>query len=177
MEEMMTSIRFTDEQEKQMAATGINKSELVRRAVDFYLLYLADPYNFSILNELEEWIKFKRMTHVPNRNTNVTQYNTPVTHMNTNVPICNTNNTDVTQPNNNKPLTNTNDNMKNILRKELPTIHNMLINPENNKTVPEHYLKHLAKLHAMSKSSILAWIVENTDWLLETDFTEDEHDE
>ena len=155
----MASVRLTPEQEKQIENLNMSKSDFIRRAVDYYLLYLEDPYSDVLLSELEMWIETKKC-------------NTSVTHCNTSVTHCNTNNTTVTQKNTNVTQKPTENNMKHILKKELQMLQRLLNNPENLDTIPDYTLKTLSKRYDLSKSSIQAWIVENKDWLKTENFTE-----
>ena len=168
----MTSVRLGDEQEKKIKKTGISKSEFIRRAVDHYLMYLENPYTNILLNELEEWIKYKRITTVPHMNTSVTHSSTTVPHMNTDVPICNTNNTSVTQKQETKPYNELNETIETKLHQELPMLQRQLNNPENADTIPDVTLKILSKKYALSKSTIGAWISENMDWIKTGNFDE-----
>lgn len=170
----MVSIRLTETQKKKINETGLNRSEFVRRAIDYYLLYLQDPHNDRILCELEDWIKTKRVTSVTHMNTSVTHMGTDVTHMSTSVPICNTNNTSVTQNNEEKKTNSTNPTLKTVLQEELPMIQRILNNPLNSDTIPDTTLKLLSKKYDLSKSTIQAWITENKKGLKEGIFTEDE---
>lgn len=172
MEEIMTSVRLGDEQEKKIKKTGINKSEFIRRAVDHYLMYLENPYNNILLNELEDWIKYKRITTVTHMNTTVTHNSTTVPHMNTNVPIYNTKNTSVTQKQETKPHNELNETIETKLHEELPMLQRQLNNPENVDTIPDVTLKILSKKYALSKSTIGAWISENIDWIKTGNFDE-----
>ncbi len=168
----MTSVRLGDEQEKKIKKTGINKSEFIRRAVDHYLMYLENPYNNILLNELEEWIKYQRITTVTHMNTTVTHNSTTVPHMNTIVPICNTKNTSVTQKQETKPHNELNETIETKLHEELPMLQRQLNNPENVDTIPDVTLKILSKKYALSKSTIGAWISENIDWIKTGNFDE-----
>lgn len=173
----MTSVRLTDAQIDEIKKSGLSTSEFIRRAVDYYLLYLKDPYTHLLLDELEDWIKYKRVTNVSQCNTNVTQKNTDVIqtstsvlNKSTDVLNINTDNTDVTQKNNQNKTITPSDNFKNILSKDLQMIQRILNNPLNSNTIPDYTLKMLSKKHALSKSSIEAWIVENKKWIKTTDF-------
>ena len=167
----MVSIRLTKTQEKKIKETGLNRSEFVRRAVDYYLLYLHDPYNNGLLEELEKWIKYKRVTSGTHMGTDVTHMGTDVTHMGTSVPICNTNNTDITNSEE-KTTNSTNPTLQTILHKELPMIQRILNNPLNSDTIPDTTLKLLSKKYDLSKSTIQAWITENKKGLKEGEIGE-----
>lgn len=170
----MTSVRLEENQERFIAKSGIKQSDFIRRSIDYYILYLENPYNMGMLNELEQWIRLKRNTFETHMNTNVTQTDTNATHMDTNVPICNTNNTDVTQydtQNNNKP---TQTSIADKLKEELPMLRRQLKNPEVNNTIPDHTLKVLSKKYDLSKSTIQSWITENKQWIIEGEFTQEQ---
>ena len=170
----MVSIRLTKTQEKKIKETGLNRSEFVRRAVDYYLLYLHDPYNNRLLEELEKWIKYKRVTLVTHMGTDVTHMGTDVTHMGTDVTICNTNNTGVTQKYEEKTKPTQENTLKTKLLPDLQMIQRVLNNPLNSDTIPDPTLKLLSKKHDLSKSTIQAWINENKSWIKEGKFSEEE---
>ena len=155
----MVSVRLTEHQEKGIKKTGLNKSEFIRRAVDYYLLHMQDPNNNFILSELQKWVDTMRVTTVLNNNTNVLNNNTDVLICNTNnTPVLN-NNTDVIQKSVEKPA----NSIKTKLANEMPMLNRILNNPLNNETVPQDTLKTLANKYALSKSTINAWIVENKE--------------
>lgn len=171
----MASVRLTPIQEKKIKEQNISKSEFIRRAVDYYLIYLESPYNSRLLDELEMWIKLKRNTDVLHDNTSVLNNNTSVLQMNTDVPdnntnvlICNTENTAKTQNTQN----NTNQDIKTKLAEELPMLQRLLNNPENNQSIPDYTLKLLYKKYDISKSTIQTWITENKEWIKEGKFHE-----
>jgi len=155
----MASVRLTLTQEKEIAQLNVNKSDFIRKAVDYYLIYLKDPYNNVLLADLERWIEDKKCS------TSVVQCSTSVTH-------CNTNNTSVTQKSTDVTQKPTQNNLKHILKNELQMLQRLLNNPENLDTIPDYTLKTLSKRYDLSKSSIQGWIVENKNWLKHTDFTE-----
>lgn len=175
----MVSVRLTENQEKRIKETGQTKSEFIRRAVDYYFEYLNNPYNDKLLNELQEFINSRRVTHintpvtidntpvttnntpVTTNNTPVTTSNTGVTHNNTPVTICNTNpGTPTTKQPKNTDHT-PQKTIKQKLIKELELINRLLNNPENMETIPDVTLKTLSKRHSLSKATILEWINEN----------------
>lgn len=182
----MTSVRLTENQEKKIKESNLTASEFVRRAVDYYILHLENPYNDSLLFELEQWIKTKRVTGVTHNSTTVTTNDTNVTNTVTNVT---NNDTDVTNTvtnvtHNSTNVTQTGDttqksisnnktkNIKTILLQELPMIQRMLNNPENAGTIPDYTLKTLSKRYDISKSTIQAFIVENKTLLKDGKFDE-----
>ena len=195
MEDMMTSIYFSRENEKKVdkcLASGRFKgrSELVNRALDIFFTYMDDPYQNMLLLELEAWIQerkyntnmFNTNTNVPNMNTNMFTMNTnvlqkPVTNMsemntnmfntNTNVPDMNTNVTDQVPVQQDDPL-------KTTLQQELPMLKRILNNPVNNETIPDFTLKTLSKKYDLQKSTIQAWIIENKKWIKEAEFDEEQ---
>lgn len=168
----MASIRLTDNQEKYIKQTGLNRSEFVRRAVDYYMDYLRNPHNEMLLVELESWINLKKSTIVTQNNTSVTNMNTNVTHMSTDVTNMNTNNTDVTQNSRTESTKNPKITIKEKLLNDADLIRRMLIAPENAGVIPDKGLKILSKRYDISKNTIQAWINENKNLLLEGRFEE-----
>lgn len=174
----MASIRLDDSYEKRIKETGLNRSEVVRRALDLYFLHLDDPHTHLLLVELERWIAGKRdgVTHM---NTSVTQCSTDVTHSNTDVTqcstgvtICNTNTPEITQKTTPETQNSTQNHLATVMKNDLQTIQLMLLNPENLDSVPDYTLKLLSKKYDISKSTIQAWVTENKEWLKHEDFTE-----
>ena len=183
---MTVSVRLTDEQLKAIDESGLNRSEFIRRAVDYYLKYRYSETNAFVISELERFIStVKKDTTVLNNNTTVPQCNTSVLHNNTSVLDSNTsvlhNNTSVLDNNTSVLNINTNSSTKqaqntkhlpkpenkhinNIFQlstKDLETIQRMLKNPLNTETIPDHTLKLLAKRYDVSKSTMQSWIHEH----------------
>lgn len=176
----MVSIRLTDKQEKRIQqhikdGTVANKSEFIRRAIDYYILHLENPYDNQLLLELESWIAAKKdvlhcNTDVTQNSTNVTHCNTDVTQKNTDVTICNTDVTSVTQNEHQNIQVNLQNPITQKLITELQMIKRTLNNPLNNETMPDNTLKMLSKKYDISKTAIQAWIVENKSWIKHGDF-------
>lgn len=178
----MTSVRLTETQLKKIKKYHMSKSEFIRRAVDYYIIYLENPYNTKLLDELETWIQLKRGTSVTHMTTNVPDNNTNVLHMSTTVPdnntdvinnstdvlICNTNNKDTPQ----KTHTPDRNNLKQLLSSELPMLQRQLKNPANIETIPDATLKMLSKKYDISKSTVQAFIIENKNWIKDGNFRE-----
>ncbi len=176
----MVSIRLTDKQEKRIKqhiqdGTVANKSEFIRRAIDYYILHLENPYDNQLLLELESWIAAKKdvlqySTNATQNSTNVTHCNTDVTQNSTDVTICNTDVTSVTQKISNEHPVNLQNPITQKLKNELKMIKRTLNNPLNNETMPDNTLKMLSKKYDISKTAIQAWIVENKTWLKDGNF-------
>ena len=176
METKPTCVRLTQVQEKKIAKINVSKSEFIRRAVDHYIMFLENPYNAELLNDLELWIQSKRNqgvlhinTDVSETNTNVSETNTDVSETNTNVSETNTNDTQAIHHTNNPTL-------ETLLQPQLPIIQRLLNNPANMNSLPEHTLKMLSKEHAISKTSIEAWVAENVEFLKHENFEDEQHD-
>ena len=166
---MATSVRLTDEQLKAIDNSGLNRSEFIRRAVDYYLKYRYSETNAFVISELERFIStVKKDTNVLNNNTPVPQGNTSVLHNNTDVLDNNTSvlnintNSSTTQATNKTQAPKTeNKHINNIFQlstKDLETIQRMLKNPLNAETVPDHTLKLLSKKYDVSKATMQSWI-------------------
>ena len=171
----MVSVRLTDKQELFIKNSNISQSDFIRRAVDYYILYLEHPTDLVILNELENWIQSKKQysalyTNVTHMNTNVTQCNTDVRHMNTDVTQCNTNVTQTQKENKEKQTNNGQNNLKLILSEDFQMIQRILKNPENSDSIPDCTLKLLHKKHDVSKSAIQGFVTKNKDHLKSGEF-------
>lgn len=168
------AVRLTEKQEEYIKKTKIGFSDFIKRSVDHYILYRENPYVPSILAELESWIQEKKSvnvlqydTNVSQTNTNVSQTNTNVSDTNTNVAYCNTE----SMTHQDKSTENT---IANVLHSELQMLQRLLQNPANVDSIPDDTLKMLSKKYALSKPAIQGWIVENKQWLKESNFGEDE---
>ena len=176
----MVSIRLTKQQEKKIQqhikdGTVANKSAFIRRAIDYYILHLENPYDNQLLLELESWIAAKKdvlqySANATHCDADVTHCNTDVTQKSTPVTICNTDVTSVTQNEHPNIQVNMQNPILKKIQKELPMIQRTLKNPVNNETIPDNTLKMLSKKYDISKTAIQAWIVENKTWLKDGNF-------